>query len=252
MIPVMCCDTVNRGVKLGNGKLFLHQADTSLVALDAKTGKEVWKVVDGDPKKGQIDDAGPYITNDKVFVGVSGAEFGVRSYVTAYDLETGKKVWRSYSKGPDNEILFDPEKTLAEGKPIGKDSSLKTWAGDQWKIGSGPQVSKLVFDPELKLMYFVVGATPALQPNWAEISEPTTIFARSIDTGEAKWIYQLRDLSAQSNEIKAELTLAERKIDGKPRKILEYSDQFGNSLTFDRDTGELLPRERTIWVNRDK
>ncbi|MGH9692691.1 MAG: PQQ-binding-like beta-propeller repeat protein, partial [Bryobacteraceae bacterium] len=133
VIPVMCCDTVNRGVQYAEGKIFLHQADTSLVALDAKTGKELWKVVDGDPKKGETGTGAPLVTKDKVIIGISGAEFGVRCHVTAYDINSGKKVWRAYSMGPDSDILVDPEKTMSLGKPVGKNSSLKTWNGDQWK-----------------------------------------------------------------------------------------------------------------------
>jgi PQQ-dependent dehydrogenase (methanol/ethanol family) len=137
VIPVMCCDTVNRGVQYADGKIFLHQADTTLVALDAKTGKEIWKVVNGDPKRGETGTGAPLVVKDKVIVGISGAEFGVRGHLTAYDINSGKKVWRAYSMGPDSEILVDPEKTMSLGKPVGKNSSLKTWNADQWKTGGG-------------------------------------------------------------------------------------------------------------------
>ena len=137
VISVMCCDTVNRGLAYGDGKIFLHQADTTLVALDAETGKVVWSAKDGDPSKGQTGTNAPMVIKDKVFIGVSGGEFGVRGWLSAYDMKTGKLVWRAYSEGPDSDILVDPEKTTVLGKPIGKDSSLKTWEGDQWKIGGG-------------------------------------------------------------------------------------------------------------------
>ena len=109
VIPVMCCDTVYRGVAHADGTIYLHQADTTLVALDAATGKEKWKVVNGDPKKGETNTATVLPVKDKVIVGISGAEFGVRGSVTAYDAKTGKQLWRAYSLGPDNETLFDPE-----------------------------------------------------------------------------------------------------------------------------------------------
>ena len=112
----MCCDTVNRGVAYADGKIFLNQADTTLVALDAKTGKEVWKVVNGDPKKGETGTNAPLVVKDKVIVGVSGAEFGIRGHITAYNVADGKLAWRAYSSGPDNEILVDPEKTMSLGK----------------------------------------------------------------------------------------------------------------------------------------
>jgi len=124
VIPVMCCDTVNRGLAYADGKIFLHQADTTLVALDAKDGKVVWEAKNGDPSKGQTGTSAPMVVKDKVLVGISGGEFGVQCHVTAYDLKTGKQVWRAFSEGPDNELLVDPEKTTDLGKPIGKDSSL--------------------------------------------------------------------------------------------------------------------------------
>ena len=94
-IPVMCCDTVNRGVAYAEGKIILHQADTTVVALDAKTGKVLWKAVNGDPKKGETGTSAPIIVKDKVFIGISGGEFGVRGSMTAYDLNTGDLVWRA-------------------------------------------------------------------------------------------------------------------------------------------------------------
>ena len=110
VIPVMCCDTVNRGVQYAEGKIFLHQADTSLVALDAKTGKELWKVVDGDPKKGETGTGAPIVIKDKVLIGISGAEFGVRCHLTAYDINSGKKVWRAYSMGPIRTFSSTPRR----------------------------------------------------------------------------------------------------------------------------------------------
>ena len=95
VIPVMCCDTVNRGVAYGDGKIFLHQADTTLVALDAKTGKVVWSVKNGDPKKGESGTSAPLVVKDKVLVGISGGEFGVQAHVTAYNIKDGSKAWRA-------------------------------------------------------------------------------------------------------------------------------------------------------------
>ena len=128
VIPVMCCDTVYRGLAYADGQILHHQADTTLVALDAKTGKVNWSVVNGDPKKGETNTATVLPVKDKVIVGISGGEFGVRGSVTAYDLKTGKQVWRAYSTGPDNEMLVDPEKTTEHGKPVGKDFELEVVA----------------------------------------------------------------------------------------------------------------------------
>src|ERR1700728_5150124 len=137
VIPVMSCDTVNRGVAYADGKIFLHQADDKLVALNAKNGNVEWSIANGDPSKGQTGTSAPMVVKDKVLVGTSGGEFGVQCSLTAYNVKDGKQAWKAYSEGPDDQILLDPEKTTALGKPVGKDSSLKTWEGDQWKIGGG-------------------------------------------------------------------------------------------------------------------
>src|ERR1043166_10296513 len=108
VIPVMCCDTVNRGLAYADGKIFLHQADTTLVALDAKDGKVVWQAKNGDPKKGETGTSAPMVIKDKVLIGISGGEFGVHCHMTAYDLKTGRRVWRGYSQGPDDQLLVDP------------------------------------------------------------------------------------------------------------------------------------------------
>jgi glucose dehydrogenase len=132
VIPVMCCDTVNRGVSYAPGSkplIILQQADTKLVALDAGTGKVVWTAQNGDPSKGETNTNNPLVVKDKVLTGISGGEFGVRGFIAAYNLSDGKLAWKAYSTGPDQEMLFDPAKTIdaATMKPVGKDSSLKTW-----------------------------------------------------------------------------------------------------------------------------
>ncbi|NEV64284.1 methanol/ethanol family PQQ-dependent dehydrogenase [Thiorhodococcus minor] len=193
VIPVMCCDTVNRGVAYGNGKIFLYQADTTLVALDAKTGEKLWSAVNGDPSKGGTGTSAPMVVKDKVYVGISGGEFGVRGYLTAYDTDSGKQVWRAYSMGPDADTLLDPENTTHLGKPVGKDSGTATWEGDQWKIGGGTTWGWYSYDPDLNLVYYGSGNpstwNPAQRPGDNRWS--MTIFARDADTGVAKWIYQM-------------------------------------------------------------
>src|SRR5690606_5122063 len=108
-----------------DGKILLQQADTTLVALNAKSGEKVWSVKNGDPKLGQTNTNAPHVMKDKVITGMSGAEFGVRRWINAYSLSDGKRVWRAYSTGPDADMLVDPEKTTSLGQAVGPDSSLK-------------------------------------------------------------------------------------------------------------------------------
>ena len=246
VIPVMCCDTVNRGVAYGDGKIFLHQADTRLVALDAKTGAVVWSVEDGDPSKGATGTEAPMVVKDKVFVGSSGGEYGVRGWLSAYDMKTGKLAWRAYSEGPDSDLIVDPEKTTMLGKPIGKDSSLKTWEGDQWKIGGGDTWGWYSYDPELNLIYYGSGNPGTWNPSQrpGDNKWSMTIWARDPDTGMAKWVYQMTPHDEWDYDGVNEMILTDQKIDGKDRKLLTHMDRNGFGYTLDRATGELLVAEK--------
>ena len=242
VIPVMCCDTVNRGVAYAEGKIFLHQADTTLVALDAKTGKVVWSVKTDDPGKGATGTSAPFVVKDKVLVGVSGGEFGVRGWVAAYNINDGKQVWRAYSEGPDSDILFDPQKTTVLGKPVGENSSLKSWQGDQWKIGGGDTWGWISYDPQLNLVYYGSGNPSTWNPKQrpGDNKWSMTIFARDADTGMAKWVYQMTPHDEWDYDGINEMILADQKIDGKERKTLVHFDRNGFAYTLDRTDGELL------------
>ncbi len=246
VIPVMCCDTVNRGVAYGDGKIILNQADASVVALDAKTGKELWKVANGDPKKGETMTAAPMIVKDKVLVGISGGEFGVQGRLTAYNLKDGSVAWKAYSVGPDDQILFDPDKTTNMGKPVGKDSSLSTWQGDQWKTGGGATWGWYSYDPKLNLVYYGSGNpstwNPAQRPGDNKWS--MTIFARNPDTGVAKWVYQMTPHDEWDYDGINEMILADIPVKGKPTKALVHFDRNGFAYTLNRETGELLVAEK--------
>jgi alcohol dehydrogenase (cytochrome c) len=246
VIPVMCCDTVNRGVAYSDGKIYLHQADTTLVALDAKTGKVVWSAVNGDPKKGETNTATVLPVKDKIIVGISGGEYGVRCHVTAYDAKSGKQVWRAYSTGPDDEMLIDPEKTTHLGKPVGKDSSLKTWQGDQWKTGGGCTWGWFSYDPQQNAMFYGTGNPSTWNPTQrpGDNKWSMTIFSRDIDTGMAKWAYQMTPHDEWDYDGVNEMILVDQEIKGQQRKALVHFDRNGFAYTLDRTNGELLVAEK--------
>src|SRR5947209_18470399 len=246
VIPVMCCDTVNRGVAYGDGMIFLHQADTTLVALDAKTGKVAWQAKNGDPSKGSTGTSAPLVIKDKVLIGISGGEFGVQCHVTAYEMKTGKEVWRAFSEGPDDQIKFDPEKTMALGNPVGKDSSLKTWQGDQWKIGGGDTWGWYSYDPQLNLVYYGSGNPSTWNPKQrpGDNKWSMTIFARDADTGVAKWVYQMTPHDEWDYDGVNEMILSDQTMGGTSRKLLTHFDRNGFGYTLDRATGELLVAEK--------
>ena len=245
-VPVMCCDTVYRGLAYADGKIFLQQADTTLVGLDANTGEKLWSTVNGDPKKGETNTASPIVIGDKVYTGISGGEFGVRGFLAAYNINDGSLVWKAYSTGPDDEMLVDPENTMSMGKPVGPNSSLDTWKGDQWKIGGGTTWGWYTYDPELNLIYYGTGNpstwNPVVRPGDNKWS--MTIFARDADTGMARWAYQMTPHDEWDYDGVNENILADIEIDGAMRKVLVHFDRNGFGYTLDRVTGELLVAEK--------
>ena len=246
VIPVMCCDTVNRGLSYADGKIFLSQADTTLVALDSKTGKVVWSVKNGDPGKGETSTGAPMVIKDKILVGISGGEFGVRGSVTAYDMKTGQLKWRGYSMGPDSDTLIDPVKTTHLGKPVGPNSGTNTWQGEQWKIGGGTTWGWYSYDPELNLMYYGSGNPSTWNPKQrpGDNRWSMTVFARDVDTGMTKWVYQMTPHDEWDYDGVNEMILADQQIGGQTRKTLVHFDRNGLGYTLDRTNGELLVADK--------
>ncbi|MFZ0143203.1 MAG: PQQ-binding-like beta-propeller repeat protein, partial [Candidatus Sulfotelmatobacter sp.] len=144
-----CCDVVNRGVSAWNGKIFAGTLDGRLIALDAKTGRLVWETLTIDPNSRYTITGAPRVVKDKVIIGNGGAEFGVRGYVSAYDSETGKLVWRFYT------VPGDPSKPF-ENPILAK--AAQTWSGEWWKLGGGGTVwNAMAYDPELDQLYIGTG-----------------------------------------------------------------------------------------------
>ena len=236
VVPIACCDTVNRGLAYGEGKLFLAQLDTHLVALDAATGKELWKVKQGDHKNGQTITSAPLVIKDKVISGIAGGEFGVRGFLTANDINTGKQIWRMYSTGPEEEVGFP--------------GSVETWKGEEWKRGGGTTWGWYSYDPGLDLLYYGTGNPGTWNPDQrpGDNKWSMTIFARNPDTGKAKWAYQKTPHDAWDYDGINESVLVDVNIQGKVRKALVNFDRNGFVYTLDRETGELLGAEPFVHV----
>jgi len=254
VIPVMCCDTVNRGVAYADGKIFLAQANNVLVAIDSETGKKVWSVKNGNHKEGETMTAAPVVAGDKVLVGNSGGEFGVRGHLTAYNIDDGSRAWRAYATGPDEDVKIDPQETTMMGEPIGEeDLGVKTWPGDQWKRGGGTAWGWFTYDPELDMIYYGTANPGVWNPAQRAVNGTRkgsdnkwsmSIFARDLDTGEAEWVYQKTPFDEWDYDGVNENILIDRKIDGEMRKLLVTFDRNGFAYTLDRETGELLVAEK--------
>jgi lanthanide-dependent methanol dehydrogenase len=250
VIPQMCCDTVNRGVAYAPGKVFMQQADSTLVALDAETGKVIWSVRNGDPKVGAVNTNAPHVFKDKVITGISGGEWGVRGYISAYDINSGKLVWRGYSVGPDAEMLIDPQTTTTwrDGavQPVGANSSVSTWQGDQWKIGGGTTWGWYSYDPDLNRMFYGTGNpstwNPAQRPGDNKWS--MSIWGRDVDTGKVAWVYQMTPFDEWDFDGINEMILADLNVKGQYHRSLVHFDRNGFGYTLDRANGALLVAEK--------
>ncbi len=247
--PVACCDVVNRGPGYypGNGgEVIVAALDGMIYSLNAKTGAVDWKFKNADPKLGQTVTAAPQVFKNIVMVGVSGGEYGVNGYITALDASTGKMLWRGYSNGPDKMTLMNEggEKTIngATQEPVGVNSSLKTWKGDEWKVGGGTTWGWYSYDPKLDLLYYGSGNpgtwNPSQRPGLNRWS--MSIWARNLQTGAVKWVYQMTPHDGWDYDGVNEMILFDAHVDGKTIPALAHFDRNGFSFVLNRDTGKPL------------
>jgi len=245
VIPVMCCDTVNRGVAYGDGKIFLHQADTTLVALDAKTGAVVWQVKNGDPSKGETGTSAAMVVKDKVIVGISGGEFGVRGSVTAYNIKDGKRGWRGYSMARTVTHWSIPEDHAS--RQAGRCGFRHQYlAGRSVEDRRRDDLGLVLLRPQLNLMYYGSGNPSTWNPKQrpGDNRWSMTIWARDADTGMARWVYQMTPHDEWDFDGVNEMILADQNIGGTNKKILVHFDRNGFGYTLDRTNGELLVAEK--------
>ncbi|HWD35870.1 MAG TPA: PQQ-binding-like beta-propeller repeat protein, partial [Casimicrobiaceae bacterium] len=188
-----CCDVVNRGAAYADGRVFFNTLDNQTIALDAKTGKEDWRVQLGDIAKGETITMAPFVVKDKVYVGNSGGEYGVRGWLQAIDAASGKLLWRAYSTGPDSEVLIGPSFKPFYPQDRGTDLGTRTWPGDAWKIGGGTVWGFLSYDPALDLIYYGTANPGPWNPSQRPGDNKWTsgVFARDARTGQARWFYQM-------------------------------------------------------------
>ncbi len=243
-----CCDVVNRGVAAWKGKVFVGTLDGRLIALDAAKGQPVWETQTFEPGMRYTITGAPRVIKGKVLIGNGGAEMGVRGYISAYDADTGKLVWRFYT------VPGDPARPFES--PALKEAA-KTWNGEWWKNGGGGTVwDAMAYDPQLDLLYIGTGnADP-----WArKVREPKTgdnLFASSIialrpDTGEYVWHYQENPADEWDYDSAEQIVLADLSIDGKVRQVLLHAPKNGFFYVLDRTTGKILsakPYARVTWA----
>ena len=239
---VACCDVVNRGAAYANGKVFFNTLDNHTVAVNADTGEEVWKTKLGDINVGESMTMAPLVVKDKVLVGNSGGELGVRGWLTALNTESGKIVWRAYSTGPDAEVLIGRDFKPFYPQDRGQDLGVSTWPPHMWQIGGGSVWGWISYDPDLDLIYYGTGNPGPWNPEQRPGDNKWTcgIFARKPDTGAAIWAYQWSPHDQCDYDGVNENVLLDLPINGQVRKTLVRPERNGFVYVMDRITGEVL------------
>lgn len=242
---VACCDVVNRGAAYAEGRVFFNTLDNRTIAVDAETGEELWTTRLGDIDRGETMTMAPLVVKDRVLVGNSGGEFGVRGWIAALDTETGEVEWRAYSTGSDEDVLIGEDFEPFYENDRGEDLGLTTWRGDGWRIGGGTVWGWISYDPELDLIYYGTSNpgpwNPAQRPG--ENKWTAGIFARDPDTGSAHWAYQFTPHDEHDYDGVNENILVDMTIDGERRPVLLRPERNGFFYVMDRVTGEVLSAE---------
>ena len=244
-----CCDVVNRGVALYKGKVFVGAFDGRLIALDAATGKKIWEAdTVADHSHAYTITGAPRVVNGKVLIGNGGAEYGVRGYVTAYDSETGKQVWRWYT------VPGDPSKPFEDAS---MEKAAKTWdpAGKYWvNGGGGTPWDTITYDPDLNLVYIGTGnGAPwnrkLRSPSGGDNLYLASIVALNADTGKYVWHYQETPGDSWDYTSTQPMILADLTIDGKPRKVILHAPKNGFFFVIDRTNGKFISAKNFVDVN---
>ena len=247
---VACCDVVNRGAVYADGKVIYNVLDDTTVAVDAVTGKLVWRAKLGDPTNGETLTGAPIVVKDKVIVGNAGGELGVRGWVQALSLKTGKKVWKAYNTGPDADVLIGANFHAYYAKDRGTDLGATSWPGTLWQQGGSTSWAWFTYDPDLNLVFYGTGNPGVWNPDMrlGDNKWGATIFARNPDTGQAAWAYQLTphdgwDYDAVNESIVSDLT-----INGTKRRVLMHVNKNGFGYTLDAATGQVLLANKVGYV----
>ena len=253
-LGVACCDWVNRGAAYADGRIFYNTLDGHTVAVDARTGREIWKTRLGDFTKGESMTMAPLVVKGKVLVGVSGGEFGVRGWLTALDAASGDVAWKAYHTGPDADVLIGPRFKPFYPSDRGKDLGVATWPPDAWKTGGGTAWGFLSYDPELDLVYYGTGNPGPWNPEVRPGDNKWTsgIFARDPDDGQAVWFYQTSPHDLYDHDGINESILVDLPVNGRTRKVLLHPGRTGYMYVIDRATGQVLSAPEFGYITAAK
>jgi len=249
---VACCGPVNRGASYWNGRLFLNLLDGNTVAVDAASGKEIWRTKLADIQKGETITMAPLVAEGKVLVGNSGGEMGVRGWLAALDAGTGRLVWKAYSTGPDKDVLIGADYHAPYPQDQGRDLGVKSWPAEYWKIGGGTVWGWISYDPASKTIYY---GTSNPGP-WNQEQRPgdnkwtAGVFARDVNTGQARWFYQSTPHDLYDHDDINEIVLVDYPVGGGKRvPALIRPSRNGFFYVQDRRSGQVLSATPYSFIN---
>lgn len=252
---IACCDIVNRGASYADGKIIYNLLDGHTVAVDAKTGAEKWRTTVGNINVGETLTMAPLVVKDKVIVGNSGGELGVRGKVVALSVADGHEVWRAYNSGSDDDAKIGADFKPFYAKDQGKDLGVTTFPPGQWKLGGGTVWGWVSYDPETNTIYYGTGNPGVWNPDMrpGDNKWSCSIIARDADTGMAKWAYQVVPHDHHDYDEIMENVLVDMMWNGQMRHVLIHPGRSGFVFILDRVTGELLSAEKfmpsTNWAS---
>lgn len=248
---VACCDVVNRGAAYADGRVFFNTLDGQTIAVDAATGKPLWRTQLGDIRRGETITMAPLAVKGKVLVGNSGGEYGVRGWLAALDAASGKELWRAWSTGPDRDVLVGAAYKPFYPQDRGTDLGTRSWPGETWKVGGGNVWGWISYDPELDLLYYGTANPGPWNPEQRPGSNHWTsgVFARRPDSGEAVWFYQWSPHDLHDYDGVNENVLLTLPIGGRERAVLVHPDRNGYVYVLDRATGQVLSADAFVPVS---
>ena len=251
---VACCDVVNRGCVYDGGRIFFNSLDNHTIAVDASTGKELWKTKLGEINKGETITMAPLVVKGKVLVGNSGGELGVRGWLTALNASDGTIAWRAYTTGPDKDVLIGSNFKPFYESDRGKDLGVATWPPGHWQIGGGTVWGWISYDPEQNLIYYGTGNPGPWNAEMRPGDNKWTcgIFARRPENGEAIWFYQWSPHDVFDHDGVNENILLESTVDGQKRKVIVHAERNGYMYVMDRQSGQVYSATPFVRITSSK
>ncbi|MBV8144240.1 MAG: PQQ-dependent dehydrogenase, methanol/ethanol family [Gammaproteobacteria bacterium] len=249
-LGVACCDSVNRGAFYADGKIVYNLLDGHTVAVDARTGRELWKVQIATLGNGETTTMAPLVVRDRIIVGAAGGEFGIYGWLKALDLGNGHTVWSASNLGPDEEMGIRAD-TFRPPYDQGANLGTQSWGNDSWRTGGAPVWGWMSYDPDLDLVYYGTGNPSPYNAEQrpGDNKWSTSVLARHPGDGALVWAYQFTPHDNWDYDATGAMVLADLVVAGRPVKALVHFDKNGFAYTLDRVTGRLLVAQPFIPLN---